>query len=175
MAMFLPCPKASGGFSVIHPPRHPLRCLPTVLSAPHLSCLCLAGQPAPCCSSGLSEHPGTSHSRGKDFLLSGPSFPTLPWGPPRKWGNCPLCSQMPQSSWILLPPQALPGVWDRECPTWDTYATVFSLLPTILRVLFPFPQDLEFSLLQRTDGSSSSQPPRLKHFCVNVQKSSLFQ
>ena len=48
----------------------------------------------------------------------------------------------------------------------------FTPFSTIL--VFPFPQDLEFILFHRPDGGYFSQPPRLKHFGLNVQKHFLF-
>lgn len=60
------------------------------------------------------------------------------------------------------------------CPTWDPRTTILSAFSaTILAFFFPFSQHLEFFQFQRPDGSYFSQPPRLKHFCLNVQKSFL--
>ena len=108
--------------------------------------------------------------QSRNSVIAGPSFYGLPWGPPGEWGTDLPCSQVPQTSWVILPPQGS-SRRDSGTQSW-TYMQLYS--QPFPSPFFFFFQHLEFFQFQQPDGNYFFQPPRLKHFCLNVQKSFLF-
>lgn len=107
--------------------------------------------------------------QSRNSVIAGSSFSGLPWGPPGEWGTDLPCSQIPQTSWVTLPPQGS-SRRDSSALSW----THMQLYSQPFRSSFFFFQHLEFFQFQQPDGNYFFQPPRLKHFCLNVQKSFLF-
>lgn len=155
--------------------------MPTILSAPHRSLIplrpALSGLPAPSCSSVAylkTQEPlshfcttaGTGISSYLDLLS-----PCLPGVPPENGAWIVSASRPHRPLGSCCRPTAVPRGRDQGTHLGHTENCALSLSPPLCVFL---PQHLESVLFQKPDGGRFSQPPRLKHFCLNVQKHFLF-
>ena len=115
--------------------------------------------------------------QSRNSVIAGPSFSGLPWGPPGEWGTDLPCSQIPQTSGSRSHhgPSSTASAQgssrrDSSALSWTHMQLYSQPFPSS----FFFFQHLEFFQFQQPDGNYFFQPPRLKHFCLNVQKSFLF-